>query len=279
MSEEHLTKRERKELKKQERAAHKEAEINARRAKKKKNLMIVTISAVAIVAFMFWLLQNAPERAELFDETPAEINAVEDTDNTKGAPADSAKVTIIEYSDFECPACAAYYPLVKQVVADYEADVQFVYRHLPIRSIHTNSELSARYAEAAALQGKFFEMHDMIFDNQQSWAGTATRVARSAFESYGEALGLDVEKLTNDATSDGVIAKIEGNRIDAIGAGAQSTPSFFVNGVLLTNNPQSYDDFVEIITGERPGAVPITPELDVSSLENAMGQDHNDTNE
>ena len=270
MSEEQLTKRERKELKKQEQEAHRSAEAKAKREAKKKNLIIITISAVAIVAFMFWLIQNAPEKDRLYDETPTEINAVDETDNTKGVTDGSAKVTIVEYSDFECPACGAYYPLVKQVVADYADQVQFVYRHLPIRTIHPNAELAARYSEAAGIQGKFFEMHDLIFDNQPEWSRAATRVARQAFEDMGEALGLDVTKLTEDAQSDAVIAKIESHRIDAIGAGANSTPTFFVNGVLLTQNPQSYDDFVEIITGERPEALPATPSVDTSAIKNAI---------
>ncbi len=281
MAEEQLTKKERKALKKQEQEAHRKAEADARRAQKTKRLTIITISVVVIVGFLFWLVQNAPESPSFLDETPTEINEITAEDNVKGAPAGSAPVTIVEYSDFECPACALYYPLLKQVVEDFSDQVTFVYRHLPIRTIHPNAELAARYAEAAGLQGQFFPMHDLIFDNQQRWRGAATRVARNAFESYGEELGLDVERLREDATSDAVIAKIEAQRIDAVGAGAVATPTFFINGerVETGNNPQSYDDFVEIITGERPQPV-VPSSVDTSALEGAMEDiDNNDAME
>ena len=267
MSETKKNKKEEKRLRKEREAQERDAAAATKRAQKKKTLMITVVAAVVIVGFLFWLVQNAPEREQLLDETPTEINVVSEEDNVKGADEENAKVTIVEYSDFECPACRSYYPLIKQVVEDFPEDIRFVYRHLPIRTIHPNAELAARYAEAAGEQGMFFEMHDAIFENQPSWSGTSARAARNAFESYGEELGLDIEQLQTDADSDAIIEKIEAQRIDAVGAGAFATPTFFVDGELLTNNPQSYDDFVELVTGERPAP---EPTVDTSALEGAM---------
>lgn len=279
MSEEQLSKKERKELKKQEQEANRQAQADATRAQKKKTITIVAVSAVVIVGFLFWLIQAAPERPDLFDETPTEINAISETDNVKGASDEDARITIVEYSDFECPACGAYYPVVKKVMEDFGDEVQFVYRHLPIRSIHPNAELAARYAEAAGLQGKFFEMHDMLFEKQEAWSGVSTRVARGAFEVYGQAIGLDVEKLREDATSDEVVAKIENQRIDGVGAGVRGTPTFFVNGEMLSESPYGYEGFVEIITGEKAGDIPAS--IDVEALEAAIkkSQDSNNIEE
>lgn len=262
MSEEQLTKKERKALKKQEQEEHRQRENAERRAARKKTSIIVIVSAVLIVAFLAWIVNNAPEQERIVDETPTEIQAIDETDNTKGASEENAKITIVEYSDFECPACAQYYPILKQLVETYSDDIRFVYRHLPLQQIHPNATLAARFAEAAGIQGKFFEMHDLIFENQGVWAGASIRVAKNTFKDLGESLDLDVEKLEADADTDAVRQKIESHRIDAIGAGAEGTPSFYIDGALI-DNPRNYEEFETIILEAIGRSVPVSNEVPI----------------
>jgi protein-disulfide isomerase len=95
-------------------------------------------------------------------------NIVAQDDWVKGNK--DSKVIVVEYSDFQCPACAAYFPMVEQVMDEYKDKVAFVYRHFPLTSIHPHAEPMARAAEAAGKQGKFWEMYELIFKNQNAWS-------------------------------------------------------------------------------------------------------------
>lgn len=114
---------------------------------------------------------------------------IRDRDWIKGN--ESSKVALIEYSDFQCPACAANYNLVKYLEGKYFSDIKFVYRHFPLQQ-HAQAIPAARAAEAAGAQGKFWEMHDKLFENQDKWADTTT--AKDIFKGYAEELGLDMER-------------------------------------------------------------------------------------
>ncbi|MBI2639367.1 MAG: thioredoxin domain-containing protein [Candidatus Sungbacteria bacterium] len=170
------------------------------------------------------------------------ISAVFSGDNMKGSK--ESKVVLVEYSDFQCPACAAYYPLVKEAAKEFADDAQFVYRHFPLSQIHRNAELAARAAEAAGRQGKFWEMHDIIFEKQSEWA--SEKNARELFRQYAETLGLDLERFSQDIDSSGVISKVADDYRGGFDSGVNSTPTFFLNGQKL-QNPRSYDEFRTII--------------------------------
>lgn len=249
MEESQLTRSERREQRKQEQEEARTQEDKERRTSTRRTWTIVIISGIIIVAFLAWLIQNRPEDTITPDNTPGAVNPVTESDHTKGAPTETAKVTLIEFSDFQCPACGAYYPVVKQLVTEFQTDVQFVYRHLPLRNIHRNAELAARYAEAAGKQGKFFEMHNLLFENQTRWSDASTGNVRTLFEGYGSELGLDIEKLTTDANSKEIGDTIEAQRVDGIGAGVKGTPTFFLNGDMIesSNNPKTYDEFKTLI--------------------------------
>ena len=170
-----------------------------------------------------------------------DIDVLEES-RSKG-PSD-AKVTLVEYSDFQCPACASTYPMVKQVAADYPEDLRVIYRHFPLTSIHSQAIVSASASEAAANQGKFWEMHDMLFNTQAQWSGNSD--AKSLFIEFAKSLGLDEEQFTTDLSSDETIKKVEDARIKANGVGLRGTPSFFLNGKQI-NHPGSYAGFKTII--------------------------------
>lgn len=146
-----------------------------------------------------------------------------------------AKVTIVEYSDLQCPACGFYAPIVESNIKAFASQsVRFVYRHYPLPQ-HKHARLAAKYAEAAGIQGKFFEMVSIIFENQRNWENLDDPA--SEFERYANLLGLDVAKLKADISSPVVATEIENDYTSGTKSGVNSTPSFFINGKLVDFKP------------------------------------------
>lgn len=155
------------------------------------------------------------------------------------------KVTLIEYGDFQCPTCGSYYPLVKQVAEQYKDQVNFVFRHFPIISSHPNAFAAARAAEAASNQGKFWEMHDKLFETQQAWGQTAAN-QQSLFESYAEELGLNMEQFKQDYASQAVADRINRDVSSAKQFGISGTPTFILNGEKI-QNPADVEAFSKLL--------------------------------
>jgi len=155
----------------------------------------------------------------------------------------NAKVTLVEYSDFECPACKIYAPIIMQLNKDFPNDLKIVYRHFPLPQ-HENARISAQAAEAAGRQGKFWEMESLIFEKQSEWVNSGK--AEDNFISYATSLGLDIEKFKNDFNSDLVKAKIENDYASGEKSKITYTPTFFLDSRRI-NNPQSYEEFKSLI--------------------------------
>lgn len=136
---------------------------------------------------------------------------------------DTAKITIIEFSDFQCPFCSKADETIKEVVAAYPDNVKLVFKNLPL-PFHNEAEPAAVAALAAGEQGKFWEMHDKLFSNQEG-LGTATYLA------YAKELGLDVDKFTKDLTNERLKKQVKDDAELAGTLGVRGTPGFFVNGV------------------------------------------------
>ncbi|MBI5306589.1 thioredoxin domain-containing protein [Candidatus Wolfebacteria bacterium] len=175
-------------------------------------------------------------------QTVSLSNVISVSDWTKGNQ--KAKIIIIEYSDFQCPACGFYYPLIKQLVVDFNDKIQFTYRHFPLKQIHQNAELAAFAAEAAGKQMKFWEMHDLIFENQSKWSDQIN--AKNTFLSYAQSLQLDIERFKNDLDSKEIKEKVKNDYQSGIQSGVNSTPTFFLNDRKI-QNPRNYDKFRNII--------------------------------
>lgn len=175
--------------------------------------------------------------------------AVYDADHITGST--TAPVTLVEYSDFQCPACGAYYPILKTLEKDMGENFRFVYRHFPLRQIHKNAELAAFASEAAGAEGKFWEMHSMIFEHQDEWSGSTD--ARGIFMGYAKALGLNLDKFVENLASDSVKNRIETDVASGIASGVNGTPTFFINGKKITN-PRSIDEFKAIISQAKNGS-------------------------
>ncbi len=154
-----------------------------------------------------------------------------------------ARVVLVEYSDFQCPACAAYHPLVKKITEEFKNDLKFVYRHYPLAQ-HNNAIPAAKAAEAAGRQNKFWEMQDLLFANQVEWAESSA--AEKKFEAYAAKIDLDLNQYKIDFKSDKVATKITNDYDSGNRSGVSYTPSFYLNGKLI-KNPKSYDEFRVLI--------------------------------
>lgn len=166
---------------------------------------------------------------------------LDQSDWTKGAA--SPVVTFVEYSDYQCPACAAYYPLLEEMVAEYKDRISFTYRHFPLPQ-HKEALYAAYAAEAAGKQGKFWEMNGMLFEKQSEWSERPN--AQAVIEGYALQLGLDVIQFRSDMKSSDIKAKVERDRKSGQLSGIDHTPTFFLNGKMATN-PRSKEELKALI--------------------------------
>jgi protein-disulfide isomerase len=160
-------------------------------------------------------------------------------------PAD-APVTLVEYSDFQCPTCAFYHPVLKRLKGEFGDRLRFVYRHFPLVRSHAHAMLAARAAEAAGRQGKFWEMHGLIFEGQKEWSAGKPR---EKFLEYARKLGLEMKRFEADLESAAVRDSVERARAEAERLMLSGTPTFFINGAEI-GLPQSYGEFRKLIESE-----------------------------
>lgn len=161
-------------------------------------------------------------------------------DHFKGNP--DATVTLTEYSDFQCPACASFQPVVKELMLQYGESLKFEYKHFPL-PIHNFAQQAAVAAEAASQQGKFFEFHDALFENQQEWSTSAT--PQVLFGKYAEELGLDAGKFKMHQNSSVLRDAVRADLNDARELGLTGTPTFFLNGERMQF--ETFEDFMRQI--------------------------------
>lgn len=199
---------------------------------------LVVVSAAGIILL-------ATKGGSALRQSAALVDAVADYDWASGPR--TAPVTLVEYSDFQCPACGAYYPVLKELMKEYDGRIRFVYRHFPLRAIHAHADFAARAAEAAGKQGKFWEMEALLFEHQRDWAESAN--AEGLITEYAVSLGLDRGRFESDVNSREVSQKVEKDFQGGLASGVNATPTFFLNGKKL-ENPKSYDEFRNTITAE-----------------------------
>lgn len=179
---------------------------------------IVVITVVLVVGAVFFLSQ--PEKPVIIDAA----NLVKD-DALKIA-SDGAKLTIVEFGDYQCPACKLAHPGLKQVVAEHPGQVNFIFRNYPL-PMHANAQPAAKAVEAAAMQGKGWEMHDKLYESQDEWANQSNPLAM--FKQYATELGIDAEKMESDMNSSTVNDKISRDIADGNTSGVNATPTLFLN--------------------------------------------------
>ena len=154
------------------------------------------------------------------------------------AIGDSAlALEIVEYGDFQCPSCGQFFPIVGAIKQQYAGRIRFVFKNFPLDSIHKNARAAHRTAEAAGLQGKFFEMHDLLYQNQNNWNSLSN--PKTVFDSYAKQLGLDQTKFDTDFASEEVNATINADVAEGQGKKVAGTPTFFFNGTQIENTKLS----------------------------------------
>jgi protein-disulfide isomerase len=153
-------------------------------------------------------------------------------------------VTLVEYGDLQCPACGQYFPLVKQLKEQYQKPVKFQFRHFPLVQIHKHAMEAARAAEAAGLQGKFWEMHDMLYTQQNTWVNLPD--VTKVFEDYASNLGLNTTKFKQDIASTQVSNAIDADIKAGQALNVESTPTFLLDGKKI-DNPKDLAGFSKLL--------------------------------
>jgi protein-disulfide isomerase len=206
---------------------------------------------IVILGAFFVINQNSSNNKSASQNTNSTAQA---TNNVMGENAKG--VTLVEYGDYQCPVCGLYYQTTKSVVDKLKSDIKFQFRNLPITQLHPNAFAAARAAQAAAVQGKFWEMHDQLYTNQSSWASSTAPLA--FFKTYAKAIGLDMTKFEKDYSSTATNDAINADIAEFNKTGEQvATPTFFINGKVVnlkdlvgSNQFPSEDKFVAVINAE-----------------------------
>lgn len=162
----------------------------------------------------------------------------------------SGAVTLVEYSDYQCPACAYFHPIVKKLKDHFGDRLKVEYRYFPLNS-HQYAALAARAAQAAKNQDKFLQMHNMLFENQDRWASAGN--PQSIFTGYAKKIGLNLDQFQNDLNAAETQKTVMEERQQGRNMGVDATPTFFINGEKMMQLPQSFEEFkalVEIYMGE-----------------------------
>lgn len=208
-----------------------------------------TLALVLLVAFLFSNQSSTPQTPQAVNQevllgsarnvwtadlataqTEPEASPTTETPETATESAEpKTEITIVEFSDFECPACRNSLSLVKQVLDQYGENIRFIYRHLPLESIHKNARAAAMASEYAADQGKFWDYHDLLFEKQDEWAGE--RDPKPFFRQYAEEVGLDMTNFDAAFDNSEYKDRIDVDQRDGYALGVQATPTFYVDGV------------------------------------------------
>jgi protein-disulfide isomerase len=180
--------------------------------------------------------------SELAYKAPRLTLPVGERDHSEG-PSD-APLVLVEYGDYQCPYCGAAYPIVKRVQKELGASLRFVFRNFPITNAHPQAEWAAETAEAASAQGKFWEVHDLLYENQR-FMGDEAYFARAETK-----LRLDAIRIAREVAKGAYSARIEEDYMSGIRSGVNGTPTFFINGVRYDGYP-GFEPMVEALKAAR----------------------------
>ena len=222
--------------------------------------IIVGVIVVAVLGVAV-LVGGNDDNTNVATTDKSEALQISELDYVKGAEQtdleQEPKVTVIEYGDFQCPFCGIVYPIVSEVSEEYKdnPDVRFIYRHFPIVSAHASAMVAHRAAEAAGKQGKFYEMHDILFENQTEWGGTPQapippEQSDDIIRGYAEQLGLDLDQYDADYADPATLQAINSQQQTGEAIGINSTPTFFINEIQLEQVPRTADELRSAIEQE-----------------------------
>lgn len=151
----------------------------------------------------------------------------------------SSSVVLIEYGDFQCPACGGAFPQLKTIKETYKDKIAFIFRNFPLTTIHPNALAAATAAEAAGLQGKFWEMHDALYENQTAWSDIEASKRTDSFAGFAQDIGLNVDQFKKDLSDPRINTKISRDRSFAGKLNVSGTPTLFIGDQKLTDEETS----------------------------------------
>lgn len=200
----------------------------------------MVVAAIVAVFVAAWSGSGGSPTVTDSEAGEAEVELVRsDSQRISDAPDDA--VAFVEFLDFECEACRAAHPAITELRTRYGDEVSFVVRNFPL---HTNSEAAGQAAEAAAAQGRFIEMMDLLFETQPEWGEKSTS-QEEVFFGFAEQLGLDMEQFTEVYRDPATLEKIRRDQADGQALGVSGTPTFFLDGEML--QPTSFDELVAAV--------------------------------
>ncbi len=193
--------------------------------------IIFSILCIATLAGLVYM-----SRGSTVDVTDVKTDTVQAASDKNGNIGEhvygtrTSKVIVVEYADYQCPGCGQVAPVLKQVYEKYKDKVTFIFRNFPLYSIHPNALAAASAAESAGRQGKFWEMHDKLYENQDAWKDLTSTDRTNYYKALATGLGIDAEKFVADMDSSEVKAKIDYDRALGLKQKVEGTPAIFVNG-------------------------------------------------
>jgi len=212
---------------------------------KNKKIQIAVIVGLALLLVVSFIISQTSKKP-IDPSIIAAVEVVEPSAHIKGNP--EAVLTLVEYSDFQCPACKAAGPEIIKLVEQFDGLFKLEFRHFPLRSIHPNAQLAAQASEAAGMQGKFWEMHDQLFENQELWSKSFN--PKRYFSDYAETIGINVDRFEFDLESDNVKQIVNAQFDEATALGLPGTPAFTFNGEQVDVNTFINEQLVPLIPAE-----------------------------
>ena len=206
----------------------------------------IIFGVVCVLVLGGLILLANKDKKDVSSIDPSKIIAATDTeigDHVYGNK--DSQVIVFEYGDFQCPSCGGAFPQLKTIKETYKHQIAFVFRNFPLTSIHPNALSAATSAEAAGLQGKFWEMHDALYLNQDSWTNSSTNDRNTIFEDYAKSVGVNVTQYNTDLTGKKVADKIARDRALGKKVGVDSTPTVFIG-----NDKMNSDVISNLVQGD-----------------------------
>ena len=223
-------------------------------------LIIGAIFAITILG-IYWISQSGGDEGEVANSNQTTSNSQASDgriSNYGNAPAGAqpanfkgstnSPVVIEEFADFQCPTCAVVHPKMNEVISRYSGRAKFVYRHFPISNIHQNAYGASVAAEAAGMQGKFWEMQNQLFQNQNQWARLQN--PKDQFQQYAQKIGLDIEKFNNDLAAMNTRLRVDADLQRARALQISSTPTVLINGKPVPFQQVEVDTLSKLIDEE-----------------------------
>jgi protein-disulfide isomerase len=209
--------------------------------------LLLIILAVAVAGgIALYMSRQGPNGANVDGQ---KVVTAPGTGRVRGA--EDAPITLVEYGDYQCPTCGHYHPIIMELLSRYQGKLKLEYHHFPLIQIHPNAMLASKAAESAGDQGKFWEMHDLLYARQQEWSPSPN--AEAVFLQYASLLGLDtnafMRSIRSPETEQRVLADVRaGSSI------VEGTPTFALNGEVLRGDPPGMEGLVDRINRLLPTA-------------------------